>query len=99
MKERSVDLSTFKKIQDEIIAANEETWNRYYNKQRSTSHIVRDYKPEEIDKIINTGSIDAQRDLSRAFFERKSLYRRIIFYSIKMAFLIIGNPIPSSSFS
>lgn len=80
MKERSVDLSTFKKIQDEIIAANEETWNRYYNKQRSTSHIVRDYKPEEIDKIINTGSIDAQRDLSRAFFERKSLYRRIIFY-------------------
>ncbi len=80
MKDRSVDLSTFKKIQDEIIAANEEAWNRYYSKQRSTSHIVREYKPEEIDKIINTGDIDAQRSLSRAFFERKSLYRRIIFY-------------------
>lgn len=80
MKERSVDFAAFKKIQEEIIAANEQAWERYYSKQRSCSHMVRDYKPEEIDKIIASGDIDAQRTLSRAFFECKSLYRRIIYY-------------------
>lgn len=95
MKDRSVDLTTFKKIQEEIIAANEQSWERYMSRQRSTGHIVRDYKPEEIEKIINSGDIIAQQELSRAFFERKSLYRRIIFYYgtlLTYQGLLIPNP-------
>ena len=95
MKERSVDFTAFKKIQDEIIAANEQAWQRWYNKSRSTCHIVREYKPEEIDKIINSGNVDEQRELSRAFFERKSLYRRIIYYYATLLTyqgLLIPNP-------
>jgi len=56
MKERPVDLTIFKKIQDELIAANDKAWNKYdyrYN------HLVRDYKPEEIEKIINSGDAAA----------------------------------------
>lgn len=80
MKERSVDLTTFKKVQEEIIAANEQAWERYFSKNRSITHYVRDYKPEDIEKIISSGDINDQQELSRAFFERKGLYRRIIFY-------------------
>lgn len=80
MKNRSVDLTAFKKIQDELIAANEEAWRRYYGNQHEVTHAVRDYTSTEIDAILSSGDINSQRDLSRAFFERKSLYRRIIYY-------------------
>ena len=80
MKERSVDLTTFKKVQEEIIAANEQAWERYFSKNRSITHYVRDYKPEDIEKIISSGDINDQQELSRAFFERKGLYRHIRVY-------------------
>ena len=95
MKERSVDFAAFKKIQDEIIAANEQAWDRWFSKDRSVRHIAREYKPEEIDKIINSGSIEAQQELSRSFFEHKGLYRRIIFYYATILTyqgLLIPNP-------
>lgn len=95
MKERSVDLAAFKKIQDEIIAANEEAWQRWYSRERLTHHLAREYKPEEIETIINSGSIEEQQSLSRAFFEHKGLYRRIIFYYgtlLTYQGLLIPNP-------
>lgn len=92
MKERPVDLTIFKKIQDELIAANDKAWNKYdyrYN------HLVRDYKPEEIEKIINSGDAAAQQVLSRSFFERKGLYKRILYYYATLLTyqgLLIPNP-------
>lgn len=77
MKDRPVDMTIFKKLQDEIVASNDSSWNKYYSRP---NHIVRDYKPEEIEQIINSGDVVAQRELSRAFFERKSLYKRILYY-------------------
>lgn len=95
MNERSVDLAAFKKIQEEIIAANEQAWERWYSKERAVRHMARQYKPEEIDNIINSGSVEEQQQLSRAFFEHKGLYRRIIFYYATLLTyqgLLIPNP-------
>ena len=92
MKEQPVDLTVFKKLQDELVATDERSWNRYYTKR---AHAVRDYKPEEIDKIINSGDVVAQQALSRAFFERKSLYKRILYYYATLLTyqgLLIPNP-------
>lgn len=95
MKERSVDLTAFKKIQEEIIAANEQAWERWFSAERAWHHAAREYKPEEIEKIINSGSIEQQQKLSRDFFEHKGLYRRIIFYYgtlLTYQGLLIPNP-------
>lgn len=92
MKEQPVDLTVFKKLQEELVASSEASWNRYYSKKL---HIVRDYKPEEIEQIINSGDVVAQQALSRAFFERKSLYKRILYYYATLLTyqgLLIPNP-------
>ena len=92
MKKQPVDMTIFKKLQDELVASNELSWNRYYSRERS---FVRDYKPEEIEQIINSGDAAAQRALSRAFFERKNLYKRIIYYYATLLTyqgLLIPNP-------
>ena len=92
MKEQPVDMTVFKKLQDELVASNELSWNRFYQRER---HYVRDYKPEEIEQIINSGEIAAQRALSRAFFDRKSLYKRILYYYATLLTyqgLLIPNP-------
>ena len=94
MKERPVDITVFKKLQDELVASTEKSWQRYYHREKA---FVRDYKPEEIEQIINSGSIDAQRTLSRAFFERKSLYKRILYYYATLL-LYQGLLIPNPSF-
>lgn len=92
MKEQPVDLTVFKKIENELVASNELSWNRYYTRK---VHIVRDYKPEEIEQIINSGDVAAQQTLSRAFFERKGLYKRILYYYATLLTyqgLLIPNP-------
>ena len=94
MKERPVDITVFKKLQDDLVASSEKSWNRYYHRERT---FVRDYKPEEIEQIINSGDVAAQRALSRAFFERKSLYKRILYYYATLL-LYQGLLIPNPSF-
>lgn len=92
MKEQPVDLTVFKKIQDEIVASNEKAWNNYGYKH---IHSVRNYKPEEIEQIINSGDVAAQQALSRNFFECKSLYKRILYYYATLLTyqgLLIPNP-------
>ena len=94
MKERPVDITVFKKLQDDLVASSEKSWNRYYHRERT---FVRDYKPEEIEQIINSGDVAAQRALSRAFFERKSLYKKILYYYATLL-LYQGLLIPNPSF-
>lgn len=46
---------------------------------RSYRHVL-DYTPEQIDKIINGGSLAEKQALSRAYYQRNGLYKRIILY-------------------
>lgn len=95
MKDSQFDIATFKKHQEEMIVKNRELSSgsdllsqRYMNR-------VRDYSIEEIDTIINSGSVEAQRRLSRNYFDKDGFYKRIILYYatiLKYNGILIPNP-------
>ena len=64
-----------------MVSKNNEIYGDYdYLSWRSRSRTLKDYKPEEIDNIINSGSLSEQRELSRNYFLKDGLYRAIILY-------------------
>lgn len=74
-------LASFKKATSGMVAINDRTYgisrgDRYWANYWSG----RKYTPEEIQKIIEDGSIGEQIQLSRSFFARDGYYRRIISY-------------------
>lgn len=90
---KRLDIATFKKISDELIAKNDEAWKNSYSvwDHRAT----REYKPEEIAQIIESGSLLDQQKLSRNYFDRNGLYKRIILYYatiLTYSGLLIPNP-------
>ena len=53
------------------------------------------YTPKEIDDIISQGTLEAQQDLSRNFFEKNGFYRRILLhYATVLTYegILIPNP-------
>ena len=92
MIDRAFDITTFQKMQGEMIAKNEQSWNSTYS--NSTSR-TRDYSLEEIKQIINSSSLASQQKLSRDYFDRNGFYKRIILYYatlLKYSGLLIPNP-------
>lgn len=79
MTDNPRDLELFKKVQEDLVLKTEQLWREYYDSRRATTRL-RDYTPEEIQQIINSGSLDAQQRLSRNYFDKNSLYKRIILY-------------------
>lgn len=96
MEERSnfkFDLASFKKANEEMIASNESAWNKYAG-FRSIERI-KEYSLEEVQDIINSGSLLAQQTLSRNYFCKDGFYKKIIIYYatlLKYAWLVIPNP-------
>ena len=93
MEEKSIDLSIFKKAQNDMVAKNAASWNEYYSRRNTTR--TRDYTLEEIDKIINSGSLSAQQKLSRNYYDKDGFYKRIILYYatiLKYNGLLVPNP-------
>lgn len=57
---------------------------------------ARSYTPEEIERIIASGSLEEQRDLSRKFFTTDGFYRRIlVYYATLLKYVGILVPHPS----
>ena len=90
---RAFDFSTFKKMQDDLIAKNSAAWKSNYfdieNRRRCN------YTPEEVQRIINEGTVLEQQKLSRAYFDKDGLYKRIlIYYATILTYsgLLIPNP-------
>lgn len=90
-----VDFSKFTKANNIMIAANDKAlkgpWaiNRYTDK-------IKDYTSEEVKTIINSGSLDQQLILSRNYFEKDSLYKRvIIYYATLLKYVGVLIPTPS----
>ncbi len=90
---RTFDFSTFKKMQDDLIAKNSAAWKSNYfdieNRRRCN------YTPEEVQRIINEGTVQEQQKLSRAYFDKDGLYKRIlIYYATILTYsgLLIPNP-------
>ena len=92
VKER--DLTTFKKIYEDMVAKNSTAWNESFEYYRSIRK-VKDYTKEEAEHIINSGSLLAQQQLSRNFFLKDGFYKRIIIYYatlLKYVGILIPNP-------
>lgn len=87
------DLASFKRAQEKMISTNDRAWDPIYSARRSTR--LRDYTPEEIDRIVNSGSLAEKQKLSRNYFYKDGFYRRILIYYatlLKFSGLLIPNP-------
>lgn len=76
---KEFDLTLYKKAANGMVAKNGEVYQDWYNKRRSVSK-VKDYTLEQVEKIINSGSLDEQKELSRNYFYKDGIYKRIILY-------------------
>jgi hypothetical protein len=66
-------------------------WDRIFNTDR-----FREYSREEVEKIIRTGSLDAQRALSNNYFNKNGFYKRIIiYYATLLKYVGILIPVPA----
>lgn len=96
MEELETRLIEFAKANRTMIAANEQAYKGDWDLSRNRQKI-KVYTREEVEKIINEGSLDEQLALSRNYFEKDSLYRRIIIYYATLL-KYVGIVIPSPSF-
>lgn len=100
MKDVKRDLSAFKKAEQILFPKNGSSYDGYSTGYRTG--VVKQYTLEEVEKIIESGSIDEQRVLSFYFFERDGLYKRILtHYATILAYqgLLIPNPISGMKLS
>ena len=94
--ERNFNITSYARAQDKMIATNDNaynvnTWSNYH--QRLT--FTREYTPEDIDAIIERGSLEAQQKLSRHYFYKDGYYKQIIIHYatlLKYVGLLIPNP-------
>lgn len=89
-------LSTFKSSYQNMIATSETSYNgSRYSSTIYTRHSYKQYTPEEIEQIIESGSLASQIKLSRAFFDKGGFYQRILLHYatlLKYTGLLIPNP-------
>lgn len=97
------DLASFKKAQEEMVATSATSWNKDdYNYRYSWNKQIKDYKPEDVVRIIKTGSDMERQALSRTYYYRDGFYRKIILYYatlLKYSGLLIPNSKESSNLS
>lgn len=81
-KDLTSRLGNFSRATSGMIAKNSEAFgdNDYLVYRRTSNRKLKNYTLEEIDNIINSGSLDEQRKLSRNYFQKDGLYRAIITY-------------------
>lgn len=77
--EDNTRLTQFKKIVDGMIAVNAGAYRDQYSYRRNRERL-KEYTLEEIQQIINSGSLPEQQKLSRNYFYKDGFYRRILIY-------------------
>ena len=89
-------LTTFKSSYDNMIATSESSYNgSKYSSTLYTRRSIRGYTPEEIENIIDSGSLASQINLSRIYFDKGGFYQRILLHYatlLKYTSLLIPNP-------
>ena len=95
------DLSTFKRAFNEMVVKSGRSWNESLGYRLYDSKL-KEYSREEVVKIINSNSLQAQQQLSRNFFYKDSFYKRIIIYYatlLKYVGILIPNPTAGNELS
>ena len=98
--DKSIDLTSFTNAFAGMIATNEQSYSNRFSRKYVES--VRVYKPEEIERILNSSSVEQKIRLSRDFFNTNGLYKRILLYYatlLKYAGILIPNPAFGKSLS
>ena len=92
---RNFDLTSFARAKEKMIATNEMAYKGNWDSVRKMVSRVKDYTPEEIAAIIQSGSLSEQQKLSRNYFNKDGYYKQIIIYYatlLKYMGLLIPNP-------
>ena len=94
MDEQKRELTSFTKAINAMIAKNESSYN-LTRWGRNRYERVKDYTLEEIENIINSGSVEAQIALSRNYFNKGGFYQRLLMHYatlLKYTGILIPNP-------
>ena len=94
MDEQNKTLATFTKAITDMVAKNESSYNST-RWGRNRHERVREYTVEEIENIIDSGSVEAQIALSRNYFTKGGFYQRLLLHYatlLKYTGLLIPNP-------
>ena len=94
MDEQKRTLATFTKAIVDMVAKNESSYN-LTRWGRNRYERVKEYTLEEIERIINSGSVEAQIALSRNYFEKGGFYQRLLLHYatlLEYTGLLIPNP-------
>lgn len=94
---KNLDLANFSSAAKKMIAANDAAYNSNYRTYSVYRARLREYTPEEIERILNSGSLIEKQKLSRTFFIKDRFYREIILYYATLL-KYVGILIPSPSF-
>lgn len=98
---KKFDLELFKKSIDAMIAKNGASWDDFDYAWRRR-RLTKDYTKEEVERIISSSSLQALQQLSRTFFYKDGLYKRIlIYYATLLTYvgILIPNPIAGNELS
>ena len=88
-------LANFSSSYKGMIATSETAYGSKYSSSIYTRRYYKSYTPEEIDRIIESGSLASQIQLSRAYFHKGGFYQRILLHYatlLKYTGLLIPNP-------
>ena len=91
---KNYDLASFKRANTGMIATNDSAYKSRWGSRASLQR-VRDYSLNEIDKIIQSGSLEEQQKLSRNYFYKDGFYKRLIIHYatlLKYVGVLIPNP-------
>lgn len=90
---RNFDLASFKRANSGMIATNDNSYHKRW--ERRIGAKLKDYSLEEVEKIINSGSLSEQQKLSRNYYYKDGFYKRLVLHYatlLKYVGLLIPNP-------
>lgn len=96
-----MDLELFKKSINAMIVKNGHSWEDWARDWRFRK-FSREYTREEVEKILSSNDVKAMQRLSRSFFYRDGLYKRILIYYatlLKYVGILIPNPTAGNELS
>lgn len=90
---RSYTLDTFKAAWQGMIGTNDSAYGNSWSTYQEQSS--KDYSKDEIKQIINSGDATSKIELSRNYFRKDGLYRRILLHYatlMKFQWILVPNP-------
>lgn len=88
-------VANFARAVQKMIATNDSAYGSINSTLLQIRRSIRNYQPQEIEQIIQSGSLEEQQKLSRAFFVKDGFYRQILLYYatlLKYVGILIPNP-------